>query len=42
MVILETFFLKEKEKIQISDLDKSLDILENDFSYFEKENNKIN
>lgn len=41
MVILEAFFLDEKDKILISDLDKSIDKIVDDFENYSNENNKI-
>lgn len=41
MVILETFFEKEKEKIQISDFNKTLVEINKDLEYYEKDNHKI-
>lgn len=41
MIILETFFEKQKNKILISDLNKSLDDFKNDISYFSIDDNKI-
>ncbi len=41
MVILEYFFLNEKEKIIISNLDNSFENLLWDLIYYEEENNKI-
>jgi len=39
--ILEIFFIKEKEKILISDLSKNLDEIKKDLSSWEEENHKI-
>lgn len=41
MVILEYFFEKEKEKINISDFNKNIEDFSNDFIFYEKENNII-
>lgn len=41
MVILETFFLKEKDKIQISSLTQSLQDIEHDFQDWEDSQHKI-
>lgn len=41
MVILETFFEKEKEKIQITDFNKNITEITSDLKYYEKDNHKI-
>lgn len=41
MVILETFFEKEKSNIEISNITKSIEEIKKDFSYYDTESQKI-